>query len=84
VPLEVIRQKEAEVAKRLAKNPPCEESERKLPVYFNAGSCAFDDGDITGIELEDGVLRLVKWAHGSHERIVLEEDGMLQIYRRLT
>ena len=83
VPLEVIEQKEAEIAERTAKNPPCEESERHLPVYFNAGSCAFDDGDITGMELEDGVLRLVKWAHGSHERIVLEDDSLTRIYKRL-
>ena len=83
VPLDVIKQKEAEVEDRLAKNPPCEESDRNLPVYFNAGSCAFADGDITGIELENGVLRLVKWAHGSHERIVLEEDFLRQIYGRL-
>lgn len=83
VPIDVIEQKEAEVAKRLAKNPPCAESERHLPVYFNAGSCAFDDGDITGIEVEDGIIRLIKWAHGSHERIVLEEDFLLGIYRRL-
>ena len=83
VPPEFVRQKEMEVAERMAKNPPCAESERDLPVYFNAGSCAFDDGDITGIELEDGVIRLIKWAHGSHERIVLEEDFLRQIYGRL-
>ena len=83
VPMALIEQKQAEIDKRLAKNPPCEESERKLPIYFNTGSCAFDDGDITGMEIEDGMIRLIKWAHGSHKRIVLEEDRLSGIYQRL-
>jgi len=32
------------------------------PTYFNAGCCCFSDGDITGIELADGEIRLVKWS----------------------
>ncbi|HVK96561.1 MAG TPA: metallophosphoesterase [Flavisolibacter sp.] len=31
------------------------------PTYFNAGCCCFNDGDITGIEIADGCIRLVKW-----------------------
>lgn len=31
------------------------------PAYFNTGCCCFADGDITGIELVDGEIRLVRW-----------------------
>ena len=47
--------------------------------YFNAGCCCFSDGDITGIELEDGVIRLIKWKKDIHQvsqRIVLEEAAI--------
>jgi hypothetical protein len=35
--------------------------EFKKPSYFNTGCCAFSDGDITGLELSDGEIRLVRW-----------------------
>lgn len=47
-----------------------------LDTYFNTGCCCFDDGDITGIELAEGCIRLIKWEYGPHkvsERCVLEE-----------
>ena len=46
-----------------------------LPVYFNTGCCCFDDGDVTGIEIADGSIRLVKWydVENGTEKIVLEE-----------
>lgn len=34
---------------------------KTLPVYFNTGCCIFSDGDITGIEMEDDQIRLVRW-----------------------
>jgi hypothetical protein len=48
-----------------------------LDTYFNTGCCCFDDGDITGIELSDGCIRLIKWEYGPHKanvRQVLEES----------
>jgi hypothetical protein len=45
------------------------------PSYFNTGCCCFEDGDITGIEIADGSIRLIKWYDeevGSKRR-VLEE-----------
>lgn len=33
----------------------------KKPSYFNTGCCAFLDGDITGLELSEGEIRLVRW-----------------------
>jgi predicted phosphodiesterase len=50
-----------------------------LDTYFNSGCCCFDDGDITGIEIEDGSIRLIKWhyVHGKEsERVVLEESKL--------
>jgi hypothetical protein len=35
--------------------------EFKKPSYFNAGCCAFLDGDVTGLEFSDGEIRLVRW-----------------------
>jgi hypothetical protein len=33
----------------------------KKPSYFNTGCCAFLDGDVTGLELSEGEIRLVRW-----------------------
>ena len=35
--------------------------EEVKPCYFNTGCCCFSDGDITGIEISGGFIRLVKW-----------------------
>lgn len=46
------------------------------PTYFNSGCCCFDDGDITGIEIENGTIRLIKWFYNAiqePERKMLEE-----------
>jgi len=45
------------------------------PTYFNTGCCCFNDGDITGIEIADGYIRLIKWFtdNGIAQRLVLEE-----------
>jgi UDP-2,3-diacylglucosamine pyrophosphatase LpxH len=75
---------EARIAHVAAASPPCRDSPKTLPVYFNTGCCIFDDGDITGMELEDGLLRLVKWpAGGGAPRVVLEEESLRSIYARL-
>jgi hypothetical protein len=36
--------------------------ELPTPCYFNTGCCSFGDGDITGIELSDGRIKLIRWA----------------------
>jgi len=51
------------------------------PVYYNTGCCCFDDGDITGIEIANGSIRLVKWYDeevGSKMKI-LEEVSFAQL-----
>lgn len=51
------------------------------PVYFNSGCCCFNDGDISGIELADGFIRLVKWKMKGTEaqRILLEEAKLEEL-----
>jgi len=48
------------------------------PTYFNSGCCCFSDGDITGIEIENGAIRLIKWTSTDHQpqRFVLEEKSL--------
>jgi hypothetical protein len=48
----------AEAAKRRPDRPPLKV---EVPCYFNTGCCSFGDGDVTGIEIIDGEIRLVRW-----------------------
>ena len=38
---------------------------RGSPPYFNAGSCLIP-GQITGLEIQDGQISMVKWSHGTN------------------
>jgi hypothetical protein len=52
----------------LAIDPPC---------YFNTGCCSFGDGDVTGLEIIDGQIRLVRWPNDADEpaaKILVSED----------
>lgn len=53
----------------IAVDPPC---------YFNTGCCSFGDGDITGIEIADGKIRLVRWPDDEHRPVpkVLVQDSL--------
>lgn len=55
------------------------------PCYFNSGCCCFIDGDITGIEIDNGNIRLVKWSSKKKapERTVLEEISLAELARAL-
>lgn len=55
------------------------------PTYYNAGCCCFNDGDITGIEIAEGHLRLIKWAvkEGTPQRRVLEEETLEKLFELL-
>lgn len=49
------------------------------PIYYNTGCCCFNDGDITGIEIEAGEIRLIKWKSATTEeakRMVLEKAAI--------
>lgn len=45
-------------------DPP---KEMPLPCYFNTGCCSYGDGDITGLEIADGEIRLVRWLNDKYE-----------------
>lgn len=55
------------------------------PAYFNTGCCCFSDGDITGIEIENGCIRLIKWAVADQlpQRVVLEEMKLSELVIKL-
>lgn len=52
------------------------------PSYFNTGCCCFADGDLTGIEIDNGFIRLVKWKVDgkSGVRMVLEESPLFYLF----
>lgn len=56
------------------------------PCYFNSGCCCFDNGSITGIEISEGVLRLIQWKgkKDGPERIILEEAPLDELLDVLT
>jgi UDP-2,3-diacylglucosamine pyrophosphatase LpxH len=51
------------------------------PTYFNAGCCCFDGGEITGIEISEGVLRLIEWRQEGTAitRVILEEAPLVEL-----
>jgi len=55
------------------------------PAYFNTGCCCYSDGDITGIEIADEHIRLIKWKqrNGTTERVVLQEAELSSIITSL-
>jgi UDP-2,3-diacylglucosamine pyrophosphatase LpxH len=55
------------------------------PSYFNSGCCCFSDGDITGLEIENGYIRLVKWKSENKlsVRTVLEEIQLQDVFKQL-
>ncbi len=68
-----------QIASRINKGDKIPDFNGYLDTYFNSGCCCFDDGDITGIEIADGCIRLIKWQYGANkgsERLVLEESKL--------
>ncbi len=55
------------------------------PSYFNSGCCCFIDGDITGIEIENGKIRLIKWVAKDKipQRVLLEEISLEELAKKL-
>ncbi|RCH54912.1 metallophosphoesterase [Mucilaginibacter hurinus] len=54
------------------------------PTYFNTGCCCFSDGDITGIEICEDCIRLIKWeydANGTSKRFVLDETTLSELIK---
>jgi UDP-2,3-diacylglucosamine pyrophosphatase LpxH len=82
--LEYARTSRRRPVQALRVSPPC---------YFNTGCCSFPDGDITGLELADGQIRLVRWAGNLHEmtgpdgvdvgRRILETEELANVFERV-
>lgn len=55
------------------------------PCYFNTGCCCYDDGDITGIEIADGMIKLIKWKKfpDASKRVELESSTLKELYLSL-
>ena len=51
------------------------------PSYFNTGCCCYNDGDITGIEIDEDCIRLIKWNSkgGKPVRMILEEAALAEL-----
>ena len=62
-----------------------DDEDRSRPCYFNSGCCCFGDGDITGIELGQGEIRLVRWStqEGPPDRTVLARTDIDRVYTQL-
>jgi UDP-2,3-diacylglucosamine pyrophosphatase LpxH len=72
-----VEQIEAEIPRRKREYDRVNTQFRKMkPTYFNSGCCCFLDGNITGIEIENGYIRLIKWSkvNGIPTRMVAEEE----------
>jgi hypothetical protein len=80
-----VKEIESHITVRLFKGETGTTYSKYKPGYFNSGCCCFSDGDITGIEIEDGHIRLVKWEYEGKEptRKILEEAGLKDIAGRL-
>lgn len=78
---EKVQQLREDIKIRVRKYPPCNDSIKSRPCYFNTGCCRYADGDITGIELADGEIRLIKWSivQGAGERAVLEAAPLSEV-----
>ena len=83
---DALKNIEAEIPRRRREYDFVNQSFDKMkPGYFNSGCCCFDDGTITGIEISDGFIRLIKWnlAGGKPERAVAEEEPLKTLAGKL-
>lgn len=74
--IDLISKLNQEINQRIRFGDPVPDFTAYYPYYFNSGCCCFDDGDITGIEIIGGLIRLIKWKYdeiGLSQRIILEE-----------
>ncbi len=56
----------------------------QAPAYFNSGCCAFPDGDVTGLELADGEIRLIRWPEHAPTRKVLAQAKLADVFESVT
>jgi predicted phosphodiesterase len=84
---DALKKIEAEIPRRKREYDFVNQSFNKMkPAYFNSGCCCFEDGTITGIEIRDGFIRLIKWSlvNGKPERSVAEEETLQSLWDMMT
>jgi len=84
---DALKKIEAEIPRRKREYDFVNQSFNNMkPAYFNSGCCCFEDGTITGIEISDGLIRLIKWSlvNGKPERSVAEEETLQSLIRPAT
>jgi UDP-2,3-diacylglucosamine pyrophosphatase LpxH len=81
---------EQRISARRAKDRYCEREHGKRqltprPAYFNSGCCCFEDGNVTGIEIDAEQIRLVKWegSGGAARRLELAAAALPQLFADL-
>jgi hypothetical protein len=52
------------------------------PCYFNSGCCCFCDGEVTGIEIVEGRLRLVRWSRAAVAAEILFAEDLRAVLAR--
>ena len=59
--------------------------EMRKPCYFNTGCGSFSDGDITGIEITGGRIRLIRWPDKNRQPKphVLAEESLKDVFGEL-
>lgn len=81
---ELANAKAAELHWVLARsdNPTLKAYEK--PCYFNTGCCSFADGDITGLEIADGEIRLMRWPdERKPQKRVLRSVSLEKVFKAL-
>ena len=81
---------EQAIAARRKKDKYCDKEHQKRhldprPSYFNSGCCCFEDGNVTGIEIEGDQIRLVKWegSGGRLKRLELATAALPLVFDQL-
>lgn len=76
----LIRETEKEIRKREREYKSVSIDYLKMqPTYFNTGCCCFRDGDITGIEITQQSICLVKWSK-EKQRVILEQSSFSNLF----
>jgi predicted phosphodiesterase len=83
-----IRAVETEIEIKHQKGQMLPDFSGYMPTYFNSGCCCFNDGDITGIEIDAGQMSLIKWEYNSvtqvPERVLLDTVSLSELVTPLT
>jgi len=84
--LETAQKIEKEIPRRRSEYAFVNHAFRNMkPSYFNTGCCCYNDGNITGIEIVENNIKLVKWEmkENTAVRIVAEEMSIADVLSKL-